>query len=139
MVWLAEHGLEAEGLFRVSGSDSVIRSLRTALEEDNEPEYELSQVHSVCGLLKAFIRELRVAVLPGSLYGAMSKAVLLDNDAHYANETAKHLLELPSEHRAFLAHLMSLLALVTQHEVLLCSVFPLLTVCRASTRWVPPT
>lgn len=64
--YINAHGLDEEGLYRVSGSAPDVQALRTAIAEDG-PAFSVpahTDVHAVTSLVKAFCRELPEELLP---------------------------------------------------------------------------
>lgn len=65
---IARYGRRHQGVFRVSGSQVEMQALRAAFERGEDPLADVrdaSDINSVCGLLKLYLRE--VSVLPGPL------------------------------------------------------------------------
>jgi SLIT-ROBO Rho GTPase activating protein len=60
-------GLHHQGIFRVSGSQVEINNFREAFERGEDPLAEVtdaSDINSVAGVLKLYLRELREPLLP---------------------------------------------------------------------------
>lgn len=61
------YGLHHHGIFRVSGSQVEINNFRDAYERGDDPLAETtdaSDINSVAGVLKLYLRELREPVFP---------------------------------------------------------------------------
>ena len=110
-----EEVLQTEGLFRVSGSEAVMRQLRQEMEAGTRVDWarEGADVHSATGVLKQFVRELRVTAVPPSSFEPLAALTALPDDREYARQTAAHLLQLLAPNRDLLRHLLHLLARVT--------------------------
>ncbi len=60
-------GLHHQGLFRVSGSQLEIQNFREAFERGEDPLSDVtdaSDINSVAGVLKLYLRELREPLFP---------------------------------------------------------------------------
>lgn len=60
-------GLHHQGIFRVSGSQVEINNFREAFERGEDPladTTDASDINSVAGVLKLFLRELREPLFP---------------------------------------------------------------------------
>ncbi len=108
--------LETEGLFRVSGSEAVMRGLRQEMEAGAKIDWakEGADVHSATGVLKQFVRELRVTAIPPSSFDALTSITAIADNREYVRQAAVHLAMLPDVHRNFLCHLFRLLSLVVK-------------------------
>jgi hypothetical protein len=112
-----EEALATEGLFRVSGSEAVMRVLRQEMEAGTRVDWarEGTEVHSATGVLKQFVRELRVTVVPPSSFEPLAALTTLPDDREYARQAAAHIALLPAAHRDLLRHLLRLLTLVSRN------------------------
>nr|CAD7588998.1 unnamed protein product [Timema genevievae] len=64
---LVEHGLHHQGIFRVSGSQVEINNFRESFERGEDPLADMtdaSDINSVGGVLKLYLRELREPLFP---------------------------------------------------------------------------
>ena len=74
MNFVEDHGLKEEGLFRLAGSASEIKTARTMIDEGGRIRdlvqwaHNCKSMHSVAGLLKAYFRELPEPLLTFELY-----------------------------------------------------------------------
>ncbi|KAJ3069872.1 hypothetical protein HDU98_007064 [Podochytrium sp. JEL0797] len=74
------HGLETEGLFRVSPSLQSVNALKTKYNAQ-EPVIDIEEhggVHSACGLLKTFFRDLPTPVFEIGMYDTIRMIQTLD-------------------------------------------------------------
>ena len=67
--YLLAHGLEQEGILRVSGSAVQIKVLKRAYEKGKKVELEMhGDPHTVAGLLKIYFRDSAEPLLTTKLY-----------------------------------------------------------------------
>ena len=59
--------LSTEGLFRISGGEGTMRQLRHDLEAGQDVKWTACSVHDAAGVLKQFVRELRITAIPPSV------------------------------------------------------------------------
>jgi Rho GTPase-activating protein 1 len=111
----SEDVLQVEGLFRMSGSETVMRQLRQDLEAEISVDWTVQDPHSCTGVLKQFIRELRVTVFPPSSFETLVSFFAITQDNEFARQVAVHIDALPPPHRDFSRYLFSLLALVAKN------------------------
>lgn len=101
--FLDEHGLEQEGLYRISGSSAVIQDWRARFNEDPFTNFDAdTDPHAVAGLLKLYMRELPESPLTHRLrpdfFAASNMAVGPERTA----EVARLVLRLPGLNYNFL-------------------------------------
>jgi Rho GTPase-activating protein 1 len=61
--------LELEGIFRISGSQAIVDTLRKSYDKGEDVDFSLIEnPHDVSGLLKLYLRELPEPVIPFDLY-----------------------------------------------------------------------
>lgn len=106
--YFAEHGVEHEGLFRLSGNADTVRALRVAFDAGKEPDLG-NDPHSVAALLKLWCRELPEPLLTWELYDPfLATAAIAVTEAGIA--TIKKLLAmLPPAHYLCTKYLVSFL------------------------------
>ncbi|XP_050663603.1 rho GTPase-activating protein 4-like isoform X2 [Leptidea sinapis] len=66
---IATYGLRQQGIFRVSGSQVEMMALRAAFARGEDPLRDVrdaTDLNSVCGLLKLYLREMRPPLLEGA-------------------------------------------------------------------------
>lgn len=66
--YLAEHALNEEGIFRLSGSARDIETLRRKIDKKVTISFEDVSVHSISGLVKLWIRKLPEPLMTWDLY-----------------------------------------------------------------------
>ncbi|TPX61093.1 hypothetical protein PhCBS80983_g01332 [Powellomyces hirtus] len=114
----AKKANEEEGIYRLSGSSSVIQGLKAAF--DNEGDYDIlsSQqyydVHAVAGLLKLYLRELPTPVLTKELQRSFLHVMDLTDRDQRIHELARLVALLPVANYALLKTLMGHLVRVVR-------------------------
>ncbi|KAF2071712.1 hypothetical protein CYY_006973 [Polysphondylium violaceum] len=69
--YLERRGLQVEGIFRLSGANSQIKSLRQGFDAGEDVDLEdVEDVHTVAGLLKLYLRELPTPLFPFDTYSS---------------------------------------------------------------------
>uniref|UniRef100_A0A0N5AJ45 Rho-GAP domain-containing protein n=1 Tax=Syphacia muris TaxID=451379 RepID=A0A0N5AJ45_9BILA len=110
-------GIEADGIYRVSGNLSSIQRIRCAVDQDRYEEvFNEEDVHVLTGALKLFFRELSEPIFPAAISDALIAANKLPKGSeklHIFNEILK---ELPLVHKESLKVLLSHLIRVSQHS-----------------------
>jgi hypothetical protein len=83
---IESRGLEHEGIYRKSGTQTEVNTLKAAIQSCPEfgarvqlADYE--DIHVVSGVLKHFFRELPVSLLPEDYYNEMVEVVQANSDA----------------------------------------------------------
>jgi len=117
--WIIHRGLNAEGLFRVCGSQAVIDRYKDAFDTGTNVEFEANEdVHSVSGVLKLWIRELPTPLLTPELYDEFIAAVRSDSDSveTQISKIKATVAKLPQVNKYLLQHLISFLVLITAHS-----------------------
>lgn len=67
ILWFRSAGLHHQGIFRVSGSQVEISNFREGFERGEDPladTTDASDINSVAGVLKLYLRELREPLFP---------------------------------------------------------------------------
>jgi len=75
-------GLHSEGLYRVPGNHDDILRLKNEFDQEDSTGYdvrlsEISDINTVCGVLKMYLRELPNPILPYQLYSRFINAAKL--------------------------------------------------------------
>jgi len=134
--WLEEHGLDEEGLFRISGNKSSEDSLRSKYESDPKARVDFAKEnvsnHTVAGLLKLFLRCLPEPLLLYRYYSTFLKV--------HKNEDMKARLanfrilvqKLPKSNQLCLFHILRFLKKVSEH-----SSTNMMTLTNLATCWAP--
>ncbi|KAF5375014.1 hypothetical protein D9758_000090 [Tetrapyrgos nigripes] len=112
-------GLEAEGIYRVSGRHAIVQALQLELEKD-EASFEFrpkEDVYAVASLLKLYLRELPEPVFKFLLQERIQHTE--DFAAHHSNNfllLRGKIRRLPPVHQATLRYLVEHLARVASHS-----------------------
>ncbi|XP_046967821.1 rho GTPase-activating protein 4-like isoform X2 [Vanessa cardui] len=115
---IATYGLNHQGVFRVSGSQVEMQALRAAFERGEDPlagVRDASDINSVCGLLKLYLRELRPPLLPPQLQERLLRVAALPDDAAFVRRLRDTLAALPLPSLLVLRYLFAFLAHLTEH------------------------
>ncbi|ETN72322.1 hypothetical protein RB195_011894 [Necator americanus] len=94
-------GLNVEGIYRVSGSHDHMEKLKRQF--DSQQAVDLNQVddiHTVCGLLKLYLRLLPQQLVPFSVYKALLAAFANARSVHEKTRACRKALEELSEANA---------------------------------------
>ncbi|XP_072853064.2 rho GTPase-activating protein 40 isoform X2 [Pogona vitticeps] len=116
---LEKKGLETEGILRVSGSQSRIKSLEQKLENEFYTGFfHWDEVHQndVSGLLKRFIRELPTPLLTAEYLPAFSAVQNIPDTKQRLQALNLLILILPEPNRNTLKALLEFLRLVVSRE-----------------------
>ncbi|VDK88468.1 unnamed protein product [Litomosoides sigmodontis] len=118
---LKYQGFQEKGLFRVSGNNSRIRRLKAAFDahQINNDSLEIAEYindpHSVCSVLKCYLRELPEPLMTHALHSEW--VVIAKRDPDYRKEAIYRLLPLmPEANRYNLAYLIKFLQLILDYE-----------------------
>ncbi|XP_034563245.1 SH3 domain-binding protein 1 [Notolabrus celidotus] len=114
---LLRTGMREEGLFRLAAAASVVKRLKTCLDQENVDHSEFSMdPHAVAGALKCYLRELPEPLMTFELYNDWFKAAG-EKDLTEKLEQFKVLLKkLPPENYNNLRYLVQFLSLLSEHQ-----------------------
>ncbi|CAH0686516.1 unnamed protein product [Spodoptera exigua] len=115
---IATYGLRQQGIFRVSGSQVEMQALRAAFERGEDPlagVRDASDMNSVCGLLKLYLREVRPPLLAPALQERLLAAAALADDAAFVRRSRAALAALPLPALLVLRYLFAFLAHLAEH------------------------
>ncbi|XP_071497235.1 rac GTPase-activating protein 1-like [Diadema antillarum] len=108
-------GLTEEGLYRLSGSEREVRELKERLILKNEPHLEkVRDIHTICGALKVFFRNLPEPLVTFELHGAFMKAAELPDVDDRTTAMYQAVSELPQANRDTMAYLITHLQHVSE-------------------------
>jgi len=110
LAFIEKHGIDAEGIFRLSGSKLKLEELRSIYDKGEVATLtDDIEVHAITGLLKQFIRELPDPIFPFNLYNDVISC--FDSEKSLVDYVRfKELLKkLPIVNRKILFHLFKLL------------------------------
>ncbi|EJW85782.1 RhoGAP domain-containing protein [Wuchereria bancrofti] len=118
---LKYQGFQEKGLFRVSGNNNRIRRLKAAFDahQINNSSLEIAEYindpHSVCSVLKCYLRELPEPLMTHTLHSDW--VFIAKRDPDYRKEAIYRLLPLmPEANRHNLAYLIKFLQLILDYE-----------------------
>ncbi|XP_066577059.1 protein FAM13A [Amia ocellicauda] len=113
--YLEKHGLQEEGLFRVSGSMARVRLIKTKLDCGAPVDLDMEGgVSVVASVFKLFLRELPVALIPDHL-GLVNTFKASTDEAELSSCLQAELDSLPAEHLRLLSSLVQFLARVASY------------------------
>ncbi|XP_041671345.1 SH3 domain-binding protein 1 [Cheilinus undulatus] len=114
---LLRTGMREEGLFRLAAAASVVKRLKTCLNQEMVDHSEFSMdPHAVAGALKCYLRELPEPLMTFELYNDWFKAAG-EKDLTEKLEQFKVLLKkLPSENYNNLRYLVQFLSLLSEQQ-----------------------
>lgn len=99
------HGIEEEGIFRISGEMEKLYNLRDQYQKGHYPDLSDEDIHLVSSLLKAFLRELPDHILTSSYYERFENCLLENND----DEMIRLLKLVPLKNRETLKVILNML------------------------------
>ncbi|SCU85036.1 LAMI_0C09890g1_1 [Lachancea mirantina] len=126
------HGIEEEGIFRISGSSALIKSLQEEFDRvydvnlcdynnrGNDGDSTMQgyvDVNTATGLLKLFLRKLPSSLLGDRLFGEFRRAVENSNDEAYTAICFRQLVNsehMPVENRSVLFVIFELLVKINK-------------------------
>jgi len=115
--WILENGVHEEGIFRMSGSMEEIQSAKKGLRaSDSRVDFSKCSVHSVCDLLKVFLRELPEPLIPWEFHSVLKDA-MREVETTDDLKSAKEIIKLiPVANQQFLNYLFEFLKVVAQED-----------------------
>jgi RhoGAP domain/WW domain/Variant SH3 domain len=119
VVYLKEHALQEQGLFRLSGSTGEVNELKEFWEQNHDDEVatrglDLSkyQVHSLSSVLKLYLRELSDPLLTFDLYDNWVAAMQIEDESERIASLVTTVKALPDINLALLRYLFEFLVLL---------------------------
>lgn len=111
------HGVEIEGLFRISGGFNEVQRLIAEFDEGNSPDLIacVDDPHVCASLLKQYLRELPEPLLTFELYDCFLASASVPEEV-LGDTIRKVLTMLPMSHRIILKYLVSFLCRVSQSQ-----------------------
>ena len=96
----AKNAASEEGIFRLSGSNVVVRTLRDRFNAEGDVDFlrdgQYYDVHAVASLFKSYLRELPVTVLTRDLHLEFLRVLELDDKSNKVNAFNSLVHQLPS-------------------------------------------
>jgi len=108
VLWLLQHGLEVEGIFRISGSHSQVLELKKNLEKGLEFELDNFDVHVVAGAIMQWLVELRPPLMTFDYHDNFIEAQKIEQEEERQKRITEVLGLLPPWNRASLFLLFKL-------------------------------
>uniref|UniRef100_A0A8C5MNS4 SLIT-ROBO Rho GTPase activating protein 2 n=1 Tax=Leptobrachium leishanense TaxID=445787 RepID=A0A8C5MNS4_9ANUR len=117
--FLSRHGLQHEGIFRVSGSQVEVNDIKNAFERGEDPLEEDQNDHdldSVAGVLKLYFRGLSIPLFPKEIFHDLLGCVSMENIHERASHIRRVLLSLPSPTIVLMRYLFAFLNHESSHS-----------------------
>uniref|UniRef100_A0A3B1JCU3 Family with sequence similarity 13 member A n=1 Tax=Astyanax mexicanus TaxID=7994 RepID=A0A3B1JCU3_ASTMX len=115
--YLRQHGLQQEGLFRVSGSVRAVDSLKQKLDSGEDLDLQKdAEVCTVASLLKLYLRELPEGLVHSSIHRSLIQLHNESSEDGFCKDARELLLRLPDIHYSVLRYLCHFLTQVEEHQ-----------------------
>jgi len=111
-----EKEIDTEGIFRHSGNNTRITELHRLFEEDQEVDLEQENIHTLCGVLKSFFRELSEPLLSFYLYDKFLMAADLQNSEIQMGYIRSLIAHLPVSYQNLLDYLLQFLLRIVSKQ-----------------------
>ncbi|XP_069010543.1 rho GTPase-activating protein 15 [Embiotoca jacksoni] len=112
-----KRGLEADGIYRVSGNLATIQKLRFIVDQEDALDLDHSQwedIHVVTGALKMFFRELPEPLFPFRFFQSFVDVIKIKESEHKVQAVKKLMQQLPKANhdtmKLLFSHLLRVLA-----------------------------
>ncbi|XP_044034707.1 SH3 domain-binding protein 1 [Siniperca chuatsi] len=114
---LLRTGMREEGLFRLAAAASVVKRLKTCLDQETVNHNEFSMdPHAVAGALKCYLRELPEPLMTFELYNDWFKAAGEKDQTEKLEQFRVLLKKLPPENYNNLRYLVQFLSLLSEQQ-----------------------
>lgn len=113
------YGLQHQGIFRVSGSQSEINDIKNSFERGNDPlsdDEDNHDINSVAGVLKLYFRGLENPLFPKERFHDLLSYIRVDNLYERALYIRKILLTLPRSVLTVMRYLFAFLNHLSQYS-----------------------
>ncbi|XP_046881989.1 SLIT-ROBO Rho GTPase-activating protein 2 isoform X2 [Hypomesus transpacificus] len=117
--FISRHGLQHEGIFRVSGSQVEVNDIKNAFERGEDPLASDQNDHdmdSIAGVLKLYFRGLDHALFPKEVFHELISCVSMESLQERAVHIRKVLLSLPSNTLIIMRYLFAFLNHLSQYS-----------------------
>ncbi|KAJ3020073.1 hypothetical protein HKX48_001379 [Thoreauomyces humboldtii] len=119
--FVEKYGMAVQGIYRVSGPSATVQKIRAMLERDAEHAdlmcaLSVHDLHSVCGALKLFFRELADPLFPRDIYPQLLEAAQLEDEKKRLISIHELINTMHDANYATLAALAGHLHRITAHE-----------------------
>ncbi|XP_054567621.1 SLIT-ROBO Rho GTPase-activating protein 2 isoform X6 [Eptesicus fuscus] len=115
--FISRHGLQHEGIFRVSGSQVEVNDIKNAFERGEDPlagDQNDHDMDSIAGVLKLYFRGLEHPLFPKDIFHDLMTCVTMDNLQERALHIRKVLLVLPKTTLIIMRYLFAFLNHLSQ-------------------------
>uniref|UniRef100_A0A8D0GRW9 SLIT-ROBO Rho GTPase-activating protein 2 n=1 Tax=Sphenodon punctatus TaxID=8508 RepID=A0A8D0GRW9_SPHPU len=115
--FISRHGLQHEGIFRVSGSQVEVNDIKNAFERGEDPlagDQNDHDMDSIAGVLKLYFRGLEHPLFPKEIFHDLIACVTMDNLQERALHIRKVLLALPKTILIVMRYLFAFLSHLSQ-------------------------
>uniref|UniRef100_A0A8D2JH47 SLIT-ROBO Rho GTPase-activating protein 2 n=1 Tax=Varanus komodoensis TaxID=61221 RepID=A0A8D2JH47_VARKO len=115
--FISRHGLQHEGVFRVSGSQVEVNDIKNAFERGEDPlagDQNDHDMDSIAGVLKLYFRGLEHPLFPKEIFHDLIACVTMDNLQERALHIRKVLLTLPKTTLIVMRYLFAFLNHLSQ-------------------------
>ncbi|XP_056671807.1 SLIT-ROBO Rho GTPase-activating protein 2 isoform X2 [Monodelphis domestica] len=115
--FISRHGLQHEGIFRVSGSQVEVNDIKNAFERGEDPlagDQNDHDMDSIAGVLKLYFRGLEHPLFPKDIFHDLMACVTMDNLQERALHIRKVLLVLPQTTLVIMRYLFAFLNHLSQ-------------------------
>ncbi|XP_053065164.1 SLIT-ROBO Rho GTPase-activating protein 2 isoform X11 [Acinonyx jubatus] len=110
--FISRHGLQHEGIFRVSGSQVEVNDIKNAFERGEDPlagDQNDHDMDSIAGVLKLYFRGLEHPLFPKDIFHDLMACVTMDSLQERALHIRKVLLVLPKTTLIIMRYLFAFL------------------------------
>ncbi|KAI0889760.1 RhoGAP-domain-containing protein [Annulohypoxylon maeteangense] len=115
----AKNAILEEGIFRLSGSNVVIKQLRERFNTEGDVNLVTDEtyydIHAVASLLKLYLRELPTTILTRDLHMGFVAAAEMDNQREKIASMAELVQKLPLANETLLKYLIAFLIKIINH------------------------
>ncbi|KAG8518105.1 LOW QUALITY PROTEIN: SLIT-ROBO Rho GTPase-activating protein 2 [Galemys pyrenaicus] len=111
--FISRHGLQHEGIFRVSGSQVEVNDIKNAFERGEDPlagDQNDHDMDSIAGVLKLYFRGLEHPLFPKDIFHDLIGCVTMDSLQERALHIRKVLLALPTSTLIVMRYLFAFLS-----------------------------
>ncbi|NWU83684.1 SRGP2 protein, partial [Onychorhynchus coronatus] len=115
--FISRHGLQHEGIFRVSGSQVEVNDIKNAFERGEDPlagDQNDHDMDSIAGVLKLYFRGLEHPLFPKDIFHDLIACVTMDNLQERALHVRKVLLNVPKTTLIVMRYLFAFLNHLSQ-------------------------
>ncbi|XP_062324333.1 SLIT-ROBO Rho GTPase-activating protein 2 isoform X2 [Osmerus eperlanus] len=117
--FISRHGLQHEGIFRVSGSQVEVNDIKNAFERGEDPlagDQNDHDMDSIAGVLKLYFRGLDHALFPKEVFHDLISCVSMESLQERAVHIRKVLMSLPSNTLIIMRYLFAFLNHLSQYS-----------------------